>query len=234
VFLSGGIAHASFGGVGLAVCLGLPVLPVTALFALCAALSMSWLSQRARMFEDAVIGVIWASGMALGVLLLNLAPGYGVDPMSYLFGSVLAVSGTDNLLMAGAALADAVLCAAFYKGFEAMSFEEDFARARGVPVVGLYYLLMCMVAVSIVMVMRVVGLILVIALLTIPPLMVMGRVKKLSSMILWSIGLCLFFGVLGLVVSYVLDLTAGATIIAVAGLFFVLSLVLPGRMRRER
>ncbi len=100
VFISGGIAHASYGGVGLAFFLGLPVLPVTTAFTVFAALIMALVTLRARERADTVIGVIWAAGMALGVILLDITPGYNVDLMSYLFGSILAVPRSDLWIMA--------------------------------------------------------------------------------------------------------------------------------------
>jgi len=227
VFISGGIAHASYGGVGLAFFLGLPVLPVTTGFTLCAALIMALVTLRVRERADTVIGVIWAAGMALGIILLDLSPGYNVDLMSYLFGSILAVPRSDLWVMAGLACLVAGLVLAFYRGFLAMSFDEEFARARGVPVDALYCLLISMVALSVVMVIRVVGLILVIALLTIPPFIAERRTRSLGAMMVLSALLSGFFTVAGLAVSYLADITSGASIIAVASVGFFLSLLLP-------
>jgi len=232
VFISGGIAHASYGGVGLAFFLGLPVLPVTTGFTLLAAFIMAMVTLRARERADTVIGVIWAAGMALGIILLDLSPGYNVDLMSYLFGSILAVPRTDLWIMAVLACLVFVVVAAFYRGFLVMSFDEEFARSRGVPVDFLYFALIAMVGLSVVMIIRVVGLILVIALLTIPPFIAERRTRSLGSMMAVSILLSAVFTVTGLMVSYMADITSGASIIAVASLTFFLSFLLPAKTSR--
>ena len=227
VFLAGGVAHASYGGVGLAFFLGLPVLPVTLGFSTAAALGMAWVTLDARERSDTVIGVLWAAGMALGIILLDLTPGYNSDLMSYLFGSILAVPGSDLMLMAGLSAVVLVLAALFSRGLLVMSFDAEFARSRGVPVRFLHFLLMGLVAVCVVMVIRVVGLILVMALLTIPPFMAERRASSLPGMMLLSACLSAVFCVAGLYLSFALDLTSGASIIAVACVGFVLSLAWP-------
>ncbi|BDQ38909.1 membrane protein [Pseudodesulfovibrio nedwellii] len=227
VFISGGIAHASYGGVGLAFLFGLPVLPVTTAFTVCMAMIMALVTLRARERVDTVIGVIWASGMALGIILLDLTPGYNVDLMSYLFGSILAVPRQDLWLMAGLALVVFGLVLFFYRGFLVMSFDEEFARSRGVPVDFLYCLLIVMVGLCVVMIIRVVGLILVIALLTIPPFMAERRTRSLSLMMVLATILSAIFTVVGLWLSYSLDITSGASIIAVAAVCFFVSLLIP-------
>lgn len=229
VFLAGGVAHASYGGVGLAFYLGWPVLPVTAAFSTAAALCMAWVTLSARERADTVIGVLWAAGMALGIILLDLTPGYNSDLMSYLFGSILAVPETDLWLMAGLSCAVLVLVAVFSRGLLAMSFDVEFARSRGVPVRFLHFLLMGLTALCVVMVIRVVGLILVMALMTIPPFMAERRTRSLAGMMLLAGLLSAVFCVAGLYLSFALDLTSGATIIAVSCLGFVLSLALPQR-----
>ena len=232
VFISGGIAHASYGGVGLAFFLGLPVLPLTTAFTLGAALIMALVTLHAKERADTVIGVLWASGMALGIILLDFTPGYNVDLMSYLFGSILAVPRSDLPLMAGLAGLVLLLVAAFYRGFMVMSFDEEFARSRGVPVNFLYFLLISMVGVSVVMIIRVVGLILVIALLTIPPFIAERRTKSLGAMMAVSTLLSVAFTVTGLLLAYLTDITSGAAVIAMASLGFFLSFLLPGRRTR--
>lgn len=229
VFISGGIAHASYGGVGLAFFLGLPVLPVTAAFTLLTALIMALVTLHAKERADTVIGVLWAAGMALGIILLDLTPGYNVDLMSYLFGSILAVPRADLPIMAAEAVLLLVLVATFYRGFLVMSFDEEFARSRGVPVDLLYFLLISMVGLSVVMIIRVVGLILVIALLTIPPFMAERHTRSLFGMMAVSTALSVVFTITGLLLSYVTNITSGASIIAVASVCFFLSFLIPRR-----
>ncbi|WP_243547286.1 metal ABC transporter permease [Pseudodesulfovibrio tunisiensis] len=230
-FISGGIAHASYGGVGLAFFLGLPVLPVTEAFTVGAALIMALVTLHARERSDTVIGVLWAAGMALGIILLDFTPGYNVDLMSYLFGSILAVPHEDLWHMAALSVSVLAVVAVFYRGFLIMSFDEEFARARGVPVDFLYVALIVMIALSVVMVIQVVGLILVIALLTIPPFIAERRTGTLGVMMAVSCVLNALFTVTGLWLSFQLDITSGAAIIAVASVGFFLSLLLPGKQR---
>lgn len=224
VFLSGGIAHAAYGGIGLAFFLRLPFLPVTLLFSLCAGLLMAVVSHTARHRADTIIGVIWAMGMALGIILLDLTPGYNVDLMSYLFGSILTVPGTDLYLLAGIGLLVLLLTLLYYHDLLAMGYDEEFARIRGVPVTALYFGLIAILALTIVLVIQVVGLILVIALLSIPPYIAEKYSRSLWQMMVLSSILGAFFTVTGLWLSYRYNLTSGASIIMVAGIVFLLAL----------
>ncbi|SRR6056297_266949 len=222
VFLAGGVAHTAYGGVGLAFFLGLPVMPCTIAFTTVASLLMANFTFRQRRQTETIIGMFWAAGMAIGILLMDCTPGYHVNLMSYLFGSILTVSSFDIWVMIGLNIFLLMAILIFYKDFAAMSFDEEFALSRGAPVKFLYFLLMAMIAVSVVMIIQVVGLILVIALLTIPPYLAQLRISSLGQMMmkatLWSLVFCLF----GLWLAYRFDLTSGATIIAVAtGSFFV-------------
>jgi zinc transport system permease protein len=226
VFLSGGIAHAAYGGIGLAFFLGWPYLLGTVGFALFIALVMAAITLKARHRSDTIIGVLWAVGMALGIILIDLTPGYNVDLMSYLFGSILTVPVSDLWLMLAVGVMIIGVVTYFYNDYLALSYDEEFARIRGVRVGALYFLLIGMLAVSIVMIIRVVGLILVIALLTIPPFIAEKYSKSLFKMMLLSCLLSSIFTLTGLWLSYNLNLTSGASIILVAGIGFLISLVI--------
>lgn len=226
VFLSGGIAHASYGGIGLAFFFGWPFLAGTLGFAIAAAFLMAAISLKARHRSDTVIGVIWAVGMAFGIILLDLTPGYNVDLMSYLFGSILTVPTSELWIMG--ILAILVLGFAFvhYHEILALSYDEEFAQVRGVPVRFIYFSMIGLLAVTIVMVIQVVGLILVIALLTIPPYIVEKNSRSLFQMMAGASLIGALFTVIGLFLSYRFDLTSGATIILVAGSgFFLITLL---------
>lgn len=223
VFLSGGIAHASYGGIGLALYFGWPLMLGTIGFAFVAAMVMAAISLRARHRADTIIGVIWALGMALGIILVDLSPGYNVDLMSYLFGSILTVPKSDLLIMLAMGMVIAALVTYYYKDLLALSYDEEFARIRGVPVKGLYFTLIGMLAVTIVLVIQVVGLILVIALLTIPPYIVEKYARSLAQMMVGSSILGAVFTVTGLWLAYRFNLTSGASIIVVSGIAFVIS-----------
>jgi len=224
VFLSGGIAHAAYGGIGLSFYFGWPYLFGTLGFSLAAGLGMAAVTLKAKHRADTVIGVIWAIGMAFGIILIDLTPGYNVDLMSYLFGSILTVPGTDLFIMLAMGVLIAVLTIYYFQDLLAMSYDEEFAQIRGVPVKGLYFTMTAMLAVTIVMVIQVVGLILVIALLTIPPFIMEKHSKSLVQMMVGSSLLGAVFTFIGLWLAYRYNLTSGASIILVAGIGFLISL----------
>ena len=226
VFLSGGIAHAAYGGIGLAFFFGFSYLWGIMGFALLMAGIMAAISIKAKQRADTIIGVLWAVGMALGVILLDLTPGYNVDLMSYLFGSILTVPGSDLWLML---LLDGLVLAVvsyYYHDLVSLSYDAEFAQVRGVPVRFLYFLLIAMIALSVVMIIRVVGLILVIALLTIPPYIAEKYAGSLSRMMVYAVLLNIFFTTTGLWLSYQFNLTSGASIIMVAAVCFFISLLI--------
>jgi len=225
VFLAGGIAHAAYGGIGLAFFMGWPYAVGTAGVSILSAGVMASVTLKARHRVDAMVGVIWAVGMAIGVVLLDLTPGYNVDLMSYLFGSILAVPGSDLWQMAAIGIAVISIVTYYYNDFLAMSYDDEFARLRNVPVTFLYYLLLVMVALTVVMVIRVVGLILVIALLTIPPFIAEKFTGSLRTMMVLSSILSCLFTIIGLWLSYLFNLTSGATIILVAAAGFFTSVL---------
>jgi zinc transport system permease protein len=175
--------------------------------------------------SDTIIGVLWAVGMALGVILLDLKPGYNVDLMSYLFGSILTVPSSSLWQMLSIGIGIVLAAGYFHQDFIAMSYDEEFARLRGVPVTFLYFLLIGMTALSIVIIIRVVGLILVIALLTIPPFIAEKYSNSLTQMMIISSMFSAAFSMIGLWLSYTLNLTSGATIILVAAAGFMISLL---------
>jgi zinc transport system permease protein len=236
VFLSGGIAHSAYGGIGLAFFLGWPYMIGATLFAFGSAMVMAAVSLQSKQRTDTIIGVMWSVGMASGILLLDLTPGYNVDLMSYLFGSILSVPAGELIAMALLTLVILALVFYYYQDLLLMSYDEEFAQVRGVPVRRLYFMLIGMVAVTVVMVVQVVGLILVIALLTIPPYIAEKYTNSLFQMMVLSslFGMVFIFG--GLWASYSYDLTSGAAIIFVAGSFFFISLALDQIMafRRKR
>ena len=223
VFISGGISHAAFGGIGLGYWLGVNPLLAVIPFSLAAAVAIGVLGRRMRVSDDTAIGVLWTMGMAMGILFIQLSPGYAPDLMSYLFGNILTVPTRDLWLML--ALDGIILLAvlALYREFAALSFDEEFAAVVGVPTRVLGLLLLCLVALSVVVLIRVVGIILVIALLTMPAAISRQFTHDLKKlMILASLtGIALTAG--GLWLSFLLDLGSGATIILVLGTVFLLT-----------
>jgi zinc transport system permease protein len=232
VFISGGIAHAAYGGIGLAFYFGFPPLAGILCFSLLIAIIMAAVTIRAKHRADTFIGVIWAVGMALGVILLDLTPGYNVDLMSYLFGSILTVPQSDLWLMTLLDVLIVLIVGFFYRDFLSISYDDEFARIKGVRVNFLYFLLMSMIALTIVMIIRIVGLIMIIALLTIPPYISEKISGSLLQMMTYSIILNFIFILTGLFLSYTCNLTSGATIIMVAAAGFFLSFIFE-RIKRK-
>ena len=232
VFLAGGIAHAAYGGIGLAFFMGWPYVAGTVGFSLFSAGIMAAVTLKARHRADAMVGVIWAVGMATGIILLDLTPGYHVDLMSYLFGSILAVPASDLWQMGAMGIIVIAIVTWYYNDFLAMSYDDEFARLRNVPVTFLYCLLLGMIAITVVMIIRVVGLILVIALLTIPPFIAEKFTGSLRTMMVVSSILSCAFTMTGLWLAYVFNITSGAAIILVAAAGFFTA-ALWGRMKSK-
>jgi len=226
VFLSAGIAHAAYGGIGLGYFIGFnPVLGAVG-FSVVAALGMGAIERTARQRTDTVIGVIWAAGMAIGIILIDLTEGYKADLMGYLFGSILAVPAFDLWVMLGLDVVIVSLAALYYKELLAISFDENFARIQNVPVDRLYLILLCMIGLTVVMMMRVVGLILVIALLTIPPAISTLFTRDMRKTMIVACLLGMVFTTVGLLISFAFDLTSGAAIILVSAAAYLVALVI--------
>jgi zinc transport system permease protein len=233
-FLAGGIAHSVLAGMGMAYYFGFAPLKGALLAALIAALLIGMIKLRWHQHEDTLIGALWAVGMAVGVLFISQTPGYNADLMSYLFGNILMVPRSDLYLMLVLDGVIIIIVTIFYKQFQAVAFDSEFARLREVPVDFFYLLLLCMVALTVVLLIQVVGLILVIALLTLPAAIAMLYSHSLGRIML----LATFFGSVftsgGLALSYAPDLPSGATIILVAGCAYMVALLLEGVRQKLR
>lgn len=226
VFISGGIAHAAYGGIGLGYFFKFNPTLGAIVFSLGSALGMGMVQRKSQQRADTVIGVLWAIGMAIGIIFVDLTPGYKADLMSYLFGSILTVPSSDLWLMLGLDLLILLLVGLFYKELLAISFDETFATVLNVPADLIYNLLVVLIALTVVMLMRVVGLIMVIALLTIPAAISGQFVQDLKKMMLLASFLGCLFTTTGLCLSYFLNLTSGATIILVSGVVYFFCLAL--------
>ena len=218
VFLAGGIAHTSYGGIGLAVYLGLPIFLGASVFAVAAALLIAVLTLKKRHRMDTFIGLIWAVGMAIGVIFVDLTPGYNVDLMSYLFGSILAVSSEDLYFMAALLALILFVVTFWYRDILAVSYDSEYANLRGVNVKFFYTLILILSALTVVIAIKVVGLILVIAMLTIPVYIAEKLSNSLLSMMFLSGFIATLFTLVGLWLSYTYNLTSGASIIIVSAL----------------
>ena len=226
-YLAAAIAHCVLAGVGLAVYVqyfyGLwwfsPMLGAVAA-AVLSALVIGWVSLTARQREDTAIGAVWSVGMALGLLFLQKTPGYLADPMSYLFGDILLVGPADLRMVLVLDLLVIGLVGLFYHKLTAVCFDEEFAAVRGLPVRAYYLLLLCLTALTIVLLIRVVGMILVIALMTLPAATAGQFARRLGPMMLWAIGVCMLCVLAGTALSYIWDLRAGPVIVLIAGTMY--------------
>lgn len=213
VFLSGGIAHAAFGGIGLGYYLGWnPVLTMLP-FSMLAAILISIVRRYTKLSEDSAIGMLWAAGMALGILFIGLTPGYTPDLFTYLFGNILTVPMADIYMMIGLDLFLIVLIIFAYQPFKLVTFDEEYAQTRRVPVFLFNMIFFVLVALTIVMLVRIVGIILVISLLTIPASIGKLFSIRLSRIMIWSVVWGMVLTLSGLFLSYLLDLPSGAVII---------------------
>ena len=223
-YLAGAMAHSVLGGLGAARYLQVtrgwewcqPLYGALAA-ALLAALAIGLVSLKARGREDTIIGAIWAVGMALGVLFMAATPGYGVDLMAYLFGNILMVGPVDLWLMAGLDLVVALVGLGLYPQLLAVCFDEEFARLRGLNVDLYYLLLLGLTALTVVLLSTVVGIVMVIALLTLPAAVAAHFGRRLWQIMAGAVVLSALFTSAGLGLSYAPDLPAGACIILLAG-----------------
>ena len=225
-FLSGGIAHAVLAGMGIAWFLQSSPLLGAVIAALLIAILIGWIKLRWRQDEDVLIAAFWSLGMAIGIIFISRTPGYNTDLMAYLFGNILLVSGNDLQMMLILDLVIMTTVAVFYRQFLAASFDEEFARLRGINVEFFYILLLCITALTIVLLIQVVGLILVMALLVLPAASAMQFSHSIPRMMLIAILLNLVSTTGGLATAYELDLPAGASIIVVASLVYFLSVAI--------
>ncbi|MGD9159556.1 MAG: metal ABC transporter permease [Desulfobacteraceae bacterium] len=222
-YISGGIAHASFGGLGLGYLIGVDPLLCLLPFSLVSAWTIGIISRKANVSEDTAIGILWTAGMALGVIFIGLTPGYVPDLFSYLFGNILTVPRNDIYIMAGLDIFIVLTVILFYREFLAISFDEEYARASGIHTMFFYLFLLTLVALTVVMLIRIVGIIMVIALLTIPPSIAKQHTTNLKPMMFLSAVLGIILTTCGLWISYRLDLASGATVIILLVIAFVVS-----------
>jgi len=234
VFVSGGISHSVFGGIGLGFFLGINPLITLIPFALLCAIGIGLIHKQTKLPADTAIGIFWAFGMALGVFFISLTPGYVPDLFSYLFGNILTVPSFDLTVIAILDTVIALIVFLLYKEFLAISFDEEYAEVSGLPVNLLYLVLLCLIALTVVILIRIVGVILVIALLTIPAAIAKPYIRSFGTMILVSIIIGALLTVTGLFISYQLNYASGATIILLSCLTFTLSSIAGWFWRRLR
>jgi len=223
VFLSGGVTHASFGGIGLGYYLGMNPVAGAAVFGLGSALGMEYMSARGKMREDSAIGILWALGMAVGIIFIYLTPGYAPNLMSYLFGSILTVTDGDLIALGIISVVLIIYTALFYRTLLYISFDENYARTFTRHVDLFRYISVGLTGLAIVLNIRMAGVIMIIALLTIPANIVMLFTRRYLRIIVLSTVVS-FVGIsAGFAISWFTNLPTGATIVAVLVLFWLVA-----------
>ncbi len=213
VFLSGGITHASFGGIGIGYFAGLNPVIGAAVFGILSALGVEYLSVRQKIREDSAIGILWAFGMATGIIFIYLTPGYSPNLMSYLFGSILTVTNTDIIALGIMSVVLVLYFGVFYRTILYISFDESFARTYSSYVDVFKYITTALVALTIVLNIRMAGVVLVLSLLTIPPNIAMIFTRIYSRIIFWSVAAGFAGTAVGYIISFYANIPVGATII---------------------
>lgn len=233
VFLSGGITHASFGGIGLGYYLGINPVVGAAVFGLGSALGMEYMSARGRMREDSAIGILWALGMAVGIIFIYLTPGYAPNLMSYLFGSILTVTNGDLIALGIISVVLILFTSLFYRTLLYISFDENYARTFTRHVDLFKYVSVGLTGLVIVLNIRMAGVIMIIALLTIPANIIMLFTRKYLQIIIFSTVVSFISISAGFAVSWFTNLPTGATIVTVMVLFWLVARAVRSLQRRS-
>ncbi|NNE38242.1 MAG: metal ABC transporter permease [Gammaproteobacteria bacterium] len=231
--LAGGIAHAVLAGMGIAYFFGESPLLGATIMSLVSAVFIGMINLRLKQNEDILVAAFWSVGMAIGILFISRTPGYNINLMSYLFGNILLVTGKDLVHMLILDIMVLIIVRVFYRQFLAAAFDEEYARVRGVNVEAYYILMLSMVALTVVLLIQIVGLIMVIALLVLPTASVSLFVGSLPRIMFYSVILCAMVMISGLALSFQPDLPSGAMIILVAGAVYSLSLLVYSQRNRK-
>lgn len=222
VFISGGITHASFGGIGLGVFTGINPILSAMVFAIASAFGVQWLSRRGNVREDSAIAVFWTFGMSVGIICSFLTPGFIPDLPSFLFGSILTISTLDLWILAGLTLIVTILFTLLFRTILSISFDSCFARSQRLHVTLIEYVMMAIIAMTIVSTLRMVGIVLAISLLTIPQMTANVLTYDFKRMILISILIGWIDCIAGLAISYWLNVPSGASIIFVSIIIYTM------------
>ena len=223
VMMSGGIAHTSYGGVGLGYLLGFEPIIGAFIFSVCAALGIGYIKRKGGARSDVVIGLFWSLGMALGILFIAFMPGYPPDLSSYLFGNILSVTKSDLFLIVGLTIIVTLVIVALFNNWKAYLFDDEFASIIGIKTAFLEYLLLILIAMTVVVLIRVVGIILVLALLTAPAATAGLLTSNLKKRMIYSILLGNIFCISGLWISYKMNIASGAVIVVLSVIGYFIS-----------
>ncbi|MCD8030816.1 MAG: metal ABC transporter permease [Bacteroides sp.] len=213
VFISGGITHASFGGIGIGLYTGISPILAAAVFSVLSAFGVEWLSKRTDMREDSAIAVFWTFGMAVGIIFSFLAPGFAPDLSAYLFGNILTISPGDLYLLGGLSVLLILFFSLYIYPIIYIAFDREYTRSQGIPVIWFEYVLIMFIALTIVACLRIVGIVLVISLLTLPQMTANLFTHRFKTIIFSSIGIGYLSCMGGLWISYQQKIPSGASII---------------------
>lgn len=213
VFVTGGITHASFGGLGLGFYAGLSPAVTAGIFAIASALGVEWLSTRQHVREDSAIGVVWALGMALGTIFIFLTPGYVPELSSFLFGNILTISAADLVAFAIYLAVLLAVMALFFRPIRSCAFDPNFARTQGLPVGAINLMMTVLTSVCIVLTIRLIGIMLLMSLFTMPQMIAELRTRRLLPLMLWSVVISLVCSLGGVFLSIALSVPVSATIV---------------------
>lgn len=234
ISMSGGIAHASFGGIGLGYLIGIEPIWGGLFFAVGSSVFISKMSQNKKLKADTLTGILWSFGMALGILFISLAPGYMPDMTSYLFGDILSVSTSAILYMSIITFAILLLFAMFYNYLMIYLYDEEYAKIKGINVVALRWMVYLIIPIGIMVLIRVVGIILTIALMTIPTSIAKMFFKSFVRVVVASIVISTLFCLIGLVVSYYANIPSGVCIVVISTLIYLFLLLTRNAIKKRR
>ena len=234
VFIAGGVTHASFGGIGIGYFLGIHPLVGAAVFSTIAANIMHYFTGSGKLREDSAIGILWSFGMALGIIFIFITPGTPPNLMSYLFGNLLTVSSRELLMMLILAIVVLLFFVVFYRLMIAIAFDESYAKSLRLPVHFINYSLMTLIALVIVITIKAAGIILVMSYLTIPQSTSNLFFNDFRKIALGSIVISLLGSVVGLVISYLLNVPTGASVITVFVVLFLVARLVTGFLNKRK
>jgi zinc transport system permease protein len=223
VFITGGITHASFGGLGLGFFMGWSPIVTAGVFAVASALGVEFLTTRQNIREDSAIGVVWALGMALGTIFIFLTPSYVPQLTSFLFGDILTITGGDLIAFGIYLIILVSFFSLFYRQIVTCAFDRDFARTEGLPVNAINLAMTVLISICVVLTIRLIGIMLLMSLLTLPQMIAETHVKRMLPMMAWSVAVSLVCSILGLFCSYWLSVPASATIVILLVAVFIIA-----------
>ena len=229
VMMSGGISHASFGGIGLGYLLGVEPLATGLIFSVATSLLIVEIKKRGKAAADTLIGMFWSVGMALGIIFIAIKPGYPPDMTSYLFGDILTVGKMDLALTVVLDILVVFSIVLFFQYWKAYLFDEEFLQVLSVNIDFFEKYIFILIAISVIVLIKVVGIILLISMLTVPPSIGKMYTNNLAKLFILSIFISLGLFIGGIVFSYYLNIPSGASIIIISALSYIANLKLKGQ-----